>query len=155
MKRILACLSLILIWACARPSTETTETVVVDLVARFDEAAVFSETGRLDIGTPQARPFLTRNWSWSEKDGAGTSFVWGGPGASELAFFATGSRPLTVSFRCLPYRESDGRLEAMVPSLDNAPLTPIRLQEGWREYELELAAEMVQPGVNRLMFEYQ
>lgn len=155
MKRISALLSLLLVWGCARPSTETTETIVLDLVDRFDDAAAFSETGRIDIGTPQARPHLTRNWSWSEKDGAGTSFVWGGPGASEIAFFTDGSRPLTVRFRCLPYREADGHLGTMAVSLNSAPLAPIGLQDGWREYELELTADRVQPGVNRLMFEYR
>ena len=58
MKRISALLSLLLVWGCARPSTETTETIVLDLVDRFDDAAAFSETGRIDIGTPQARPHL-------------------------------------------------------------------------------------------------
>lgn len=154
MIRSLACLGLLLVGGCSQTSTESNDVVVLDLVAQLDESEVFTETGRLDIGTPQARSFLTLDWSWNEKDGAGTTFVWGGPGSSEVAFFVAAPRPLTVKFRSLPYRESDGLVTAMSVSVNDTALGPMDLQPDWNEYELELPADGLLGGINRLKFEY-
>ncbi len=155
MMRGLVLIGLILASGCTRPAEESGKSVVLDLVAQLDEAAVTYETGRLDIGTPPARRYLTRDWSWNEKDGNGTTFVWGGPGPSEVAFFIAVPRSLEIDFRALPYRSADGRVETMVVSLNTSRLVSIDLQEGWSEYTLHLPAEQIHAGVNLLQFEYR
>ena len=154
MKRNLTCLGLILICGCGPPVEETADTVILDLVDQFDEAVVFTETGLVDIGTPAARPFLTGDWSWNEKDGTGTSFVWGGPAASQISFFVAEPRPLELRFRCLPYRAADGVVDSLAVRLNSSPLGVIELVEGWNDYALALPVESLDSGINQLHFEY-
>ena len=154
MTRHLTWLLPLLIWGCSTPSDDEPETVLLDLAADLDQADILSEREFLDIGTPEARAFLTRGWSWNEKGKGGTTFVWGFRHSSDLDFFLAGERPLELHFRCIPYRQTDGSIDGVAISVNGKPVDEVALQRGWQEYELVISADSLRAGVNRLAFHY-
>ena len=88
--------------SCGR---EVATRLAVDLSTVWPFALVATESGVMDIGTTEARPFQGKGWYYDERNrGSGETFAWSRGGSSEIVFHLGWKRELNLGFRCRPFR---------------------------------------------------
>ncbi|MEM9291432.1 MAG: sulfatase [Acidobacteriota bacterium] len=115
------------------------------LAAQWPGAAIERETSVLDIGSPQARAALGAGWHRNERDRE-RSFAWT-RGEAELRFFLLRPRATSLTLRCRG-PESGTPLEV---SVNETSLPVVGLEEAFQPVVVELPAETLQAGENRLL----
>lgn len=157
-----ACLPLLLVTfagalhavGCSREPELRPAHLAYDLVAELPAAWAQIDKNLIDLGTPDVADHLLAGWSWNEVSADGTTFVWGMGEESELAFFASRRLPLTTRLRCAPFGAANLGRQQIEVILNRQAVSTLELDPGWQEYELQLPAEPIQPGRNRLTFRY-
>jgi len=158
-------LALVIVVGCGRGVPEADLAVHLDLAAGLPSAEIRREPGRIDLGTPEARPHLGAGWSWDERAGAdsagdgsagdGFTFVWSLGEVSELRFFLARPRPLVVRARAFPYPFTGGPPQGVEVRVNGAPAGEVELPPGPGEIRLDLPAARLQAGDNLLTFHYR
>ncbi len=148
---LLPIVAFVVLSACQRSDSFETRFALTGELATAD---IHFEPTELDFGSAEARAFLDSGWSWNERS-FGTSFVWGTGPISELHFFLSSPRDLGLEMRCFPYSFEGAPTQEIRPTLNDIPLEPISLESGPRTYQIQVPAEALKRGINRLTFEYQ
>ncbi|MGB5816163.1 MAG: sulfatase [Thermoanaerobaculia bacterium] len=125
-----------------------------DLVSELPASFVESDKSLIDLGTAEIAGHLLAGWSWNEISTDGTTFVWGVGEESELTFFASRRRPLTMRVRCVPFEAPGLERQQIQVMLNRQTVSALELDPGWQEYEIQLPGDAIQPGRNRLTFQY-
>ncbi len=138
----------------------------IDLAAMLDRAEIRTELPLIDIGTEAAMPHLIEGWSYNEKNKTrkgNETFVWGLGKRSIVEFYSSTSRDLNLRFKCFPKGAEPQQLTFVLNGnkQGTVPLTPPPLSKGRKKlsnrmapYRLQLQANAVQPGNNRLEIHY-
>ncbi len=152
----LALAALILATAACRQAEPPTEAdsaadgeLVLDLLAELPAATVRQESAILDFGDASARPHLIAGWGNDEEDAAGT-YVWSLGPRSSFTFFATAATSVTLGLHCQPFIFKGAPEQTVSISLGGEPLAEIRMQPVLDRYRLEIPAERVAGGRNRV-----
>lgn len=140
--------------ACSQPPVETMA-VVVDLVEDFPAASVLFEQNRIDLGTADARNFLTEGWSWNERSKSAGTYVWSSRTSSKISFFLTRTRQITLRWRALPYRCSECETQMISLRVNGVGVDEVPLERRWAEYSVTIPSQLVEVGLNDLSFHYQ
>ncbi len=153
-----AVLSLALSTACRRTETAAPGTVAggrvaLDLIAELPAATVSEESAVLDLGTAAARPHLIAGWSTDEEDADGT-FAWSLGPRSSFSFFAAAATGVTLDFQCKPLVFEGAPDQTMRLTLGGEPLGSIRMQRELARYRLEIPAERIAGGSNRVDLDF-
>jgi arylsulfatase A-like enzyme len=125
-----------------------------DLTAAFPVAEVRREIGRIDFGTPAAREHLLAGWYANERARGGETFVWSQGAASTLAFFLAAPRPLRAELLCAPAPDVAARRQVVTLEVGGRRVGALVLSPGVHAYSVELPADVLRAGVNRLTFRY-
>ena len=125
---------------------------VHDLITAFPLAEVRAETGRIDFGTPAARPHLLAGWHGNERGRGGETFVWGRGAVATLAFHLVAPRDLVATLRAAPLDSPGASPRAVAVFANGHPAAVLRLAPGLRDYELRLPSRLLRAGENRLVF---
>ncbi len=125
----------------------------LDLIAELPAATVNEESAILDLGQASARPHLVAGWSTDEEDGDGT-FVWSLGPRSSFSFFAADATAVTLDFECKPFVFEGAPEQTVSLALGGEPLGSLRLRPELAHYRIEIAAERVASGENRVDLEY-
>jgi choline-sulfatase len=149
-RSVLLCLGLAA--AGCRPSGPSGP-VVYDFVAHLGEAAIRREVTFIDIGTPEARPHLTRGWSVDEAHGGHTG-AWSEGDESWIDFYLHEPRPLTLVLHGQPYPAGDGRPQTVSLVLNDAPLGTVAIAGNRRRHEVPVPESGTREGMNRLRLAY-
>ncbi len=123
--------------------------VVLDLAAELAAATVEQESARLDLGEPSARPHLISGWSVDERDADGT-YVWGIGSTAALSFFAAAPAPVDLGLRCKPLAFDGAPEQTVAVAVNGTPLDVLTLEPAQAEVRLEVPAERIASGWNRL-----
>ena len=100
----------------------------------------------LDIGTPEARSFLRRGWSFDERSGKNPNlnFAWA---ANDDVHFVIGIHEIAdyeLSFRCTPYSFPGNPPQQVSVFLGETQIGSVPLNDGWQTYTLPVSAAMVE-----------
>lgn len=100
----------------------------------------------LDIGTPEARSFLRRGWSFDERSGKNPNlnFAWA---TNDDVHFVIGIHEIAeyeFSFRCTPYSFPGNPPQQVSVFLGDTQIGSVPLNDGWQTYTLPLSAAMVE-----------
>ena len=155
MRGRLAGVGFLLILGCDPGGRQPDSLLVADLVESLDLAEIRSETPSIDVGTPQARPHLSRGWSWNERGRSGTTFAWGTGESSKIHFFLARPRDLRLRFRCHPSGQDANPVEHLEIVVNSEPTAEIALRRGWQEYEIQVPTGSLVSGINDLEFRYR
>jgi hypothetical protein len=121
----LATLGALAILGCAPPDGPE---VAYDLVHGLSVARLVEPTVRLDFGTEEARARLGAGWSWNERAGDGTTFVWGTGAESVLRLSLNGLRPAELRLRAFAFERAPGSDPVTVEVLiDDVPAATVEL----------------------------
>ncbi|HVS16216.1 MAG TPA: hypothetical protein VMV46_20045 [Thermoanaerobaculia bacterium] len=114
--------------------------VVYDLVHSLPAARRGEPTGRLDLGTEEARAHLGAGWSWNERAGDATTFVWGVGAESRIRLSLNGLRPVGLRFRALAFEPPGGAREppALELLIDGAHAGEVELTGGFEVHGREV-----------------
>ncbi|HVF59872.1 MAG TPA: hypothetical protein VNJ70_08705, partial [Thermoanaerobaculia bacterium] len=123
---------------------------VHDLTAAFPLAEVRAETGRIDFGTPAARPHLLAGWHGNERGRGGETFVWGRGAVSTLAFHLVAPRDLVATLRAAPLAGSPPRRVTVL--VNGRPAATLALAPGLHDTSFALPRRLLRAGENRLAF---
>ncbi len=123
---------------------------VHDLTAAFPLAEVRAETGRIDFGTPAARPHLLAGWHGNERGRGGETFVWGRGAVSTLAFHLVAPRDLVATLRAAPLAGSPPRRVRVL--VNGRPAATLALAPGLHDASFALPRRLLRAGENRLAF---
>ncbi len=141
----------VLVSACG--CEEPPERVVVDLVERFAAAEIHRPTLAIDLGQPAARRFLVYGWLDKTRkldDPDGRRGRWSTGDSAEIEFFVSRPAGLEMVFRCAPVRETRESSRELALAVNGSPWRTVTLVRSMAEYRLELPAELLRPGQNRL-----
>jgi len=130
-------------------------TPVFDLAKLLPLAEVHQETGQIDFGTQEARPFLKRGWSFNEGGREGPTFVWSEGEVSTVEFYLGAPRDLRAELRCAPFESGDRGPQVVTVQLNGRQVGALSLLPGLHDYNLELPREAEVAGTNRLAFRYR
>jgi choline-sulfatase len=140
--------------ACSSKPESRSEHLAHNLVAELPTADVQSDKNLIDLGNSEAADHLLAGWSWNEVSADGTTFVWGLGEESELTFFASRRRPLTMRVRCTPFAAGGAERQRVQVLLNRQAVSDLDLDPGWQEYEVQIPDNALQPGPNRLTLRY-
>ncbi|MEM1181386.1 MAG: sulfatase [Acidobacteriota bacterium] len=126
-----------------------------DLEARaLDRAAVdrqaYVETGRLDLGTPEADASLGDGWLSAEVLEDGTTFVWAQGGSSSFEVDIVAPRDLRLAARGWPYRGGEGKKQRISVAVNGQEVERFRMPPGLEESSVRLPGDAFRPGRNRI-----
>ena len=130
-------------------------TPAYDLGENLAYARVTRETAEVAPGTPGAEAHLASGWSHPETEPrSGRSFRWGLEPESEITFEVLEPRPVTLRLVGRPRRGAAGSTRAVELTLNDRPAGLLGLRPGRHEYTLELPADGLRRGRNRLRLRY-
>lgn len=132
--------------SCSTPATE----VAIDLHELFPDAEVVREVSLIDLGTLEAREHLGAGWSIDETRNDGTTMVWAVGGRSELNFFLTRPRDLTLELRCSAFHRPGGSAQRAAVYLNERSVGTVTFGAGLEEYRVPVAAGDTVAGSNRI-----
>ena len=122
-----------------------------DFAARGRSARVVRETGRIDPGSTADRGLLVAGWGRPEIDPrTGRAFIWATSSVATLE--ATVLQPAATRFRfvCRPYLAEGLASQTVEVAANGAPVAAVTLARRTRAYSLEIPAERLRPGRNRI-----
>jgi hypothetical protein len=122
--------------SCSTPAPE----VAIDLHELFPDAEVVREVSLIDLGTLEAREHLGAGWSIDETRNDGTTMVWAVGGRSELKFFLTRPRGLTLELRCSAFRRPGGSAQRAGVYVNERSVGTVTFGAGLEEYRVPVAA---------------
>ncbi|MEE8523557.1 MAG: sulfatase [Thermoanaerobaculia bacterium] len=125
-----------------------------DLVQEFDAAEVRREIAFFDLGAPEVRIHLIRGWGNDERDGDQT-FVWGLAAGSDLDFFVSAPKDLTLVLDCQAFGFEGAPPQTVTVTLGGRELSQVTLGRGFARYRMPVPADALRRGVNRLRFDYR
>lgn len=129
---------------CSTPAPE----VAIDLLELFPDAEVVREVSLIDLGTLEAREHLGAGWSIDETRRDGTTMVWAVGGRSELNFFLTRPRDLTLELRCTSFRRPGGLPQRADVHVNERSVGTVTFGPGLEEYRVPVAAGDTVAGSN-------
>ncbi|HTG32018.1 MAG TPA: sulfatase [Thermoanaerobaculia bacterium] len=153
---LLLCLP-VLLAGCGRSVPERPSETVRDLIADLDLAEIRREPGRVDLGTPEARPLLRKGWSGDEGEGART-FVWSDGPESEMVIFLARVRDVPLTLKGSPYSSPSSPSSPIPPAqevtllLNGAAVGRVAIQG--EEARTVLPARALREGENHLVLRY-
>lgn len=122
-----------------------------DFTARVRSARVLRETRRLDPGSAADRGLLVAGWGRPEVDpGTGTAFVWAISLAATLEVNLLQPAATTLRFVCRPFVVEGAPSQTVEVVANGVPVGAVTLARRTRSYSVEIPAERVRPGRNRL-----
>lgn len=143
--------------ACGRAELPAGYRVGADLAAELAVATVHREVGAIDVGAPEARPYLVSGWSWDERGPDGESFAWGIGTASEVRFELVARRDLELRLRGRPFvvpADGPGVVQRVDVALNGRPVDRLEMDRGTGSHALPLPEAATVPGDNRLTLRY-
>jgi arylsulfatase A-like enzyme len=152
---IRAAWSALLLALTACGGEQPTPTPVYDLGENLAFAEVTRETAEVVLGSPGDEAHLRYGWSHREGEArSGRSFRWGLEPQSELSFEVLEPRAVTLRLEARPRRGPAGSPAAVEVAINGRPAGRLALRPGRQSYDLELAAEDLRRGDNRLRLRY-
>jgi arylsulfatase A-like enzyme len=153
-RRGLPWLSTCLVAAAVGCSPAPPSHVAFRLVELLPGATFRSETTRLDLADPSARPFLLAGFEAPPALGAPRDWLWSSAAASSVELRIAVPRPLRAEVSCrLADRFADDGLAVEV-FLNERRVGLLQLERGRRKYGVDLPAAAQRAGSNRLTFVY-
>jgi len=140
----------LVVFALAGCGADAPPEQVHDLTAAFPLAEVRAETGRIDFGTPAARPHLLDGWHGNERGRGGETFVWGRGAVSTLAFHLVTPRDLVATLRAAPLAGAPPQRVTVL--VNGRPAATLALAPGLHDASLALPRGLLRAGENRLAF---
>jgi arylsulfatase A-like enzyme len=154
LPRLAAAALLLALFACAED--EPAPVPVHDLGDKLPLAQVSVESDGMTLGSPEDESHLLTGWSHREHEPrSGRSFRWGLEPYSEIAFTVLEPRPVTLRLEARPRRGPAAVTPALEVVVNGHPAGRLELAAERREYRLELPAELLVRGANRLRFTYE
>ena len=154
----LLCLSVVVVvpTGCSR----TTGPVVYDLVEQFDSARPIVERHHIAFGRPAARAVMREGWfpddeRWNRE----IPFVWGLGRFSSLDLSLVSTRSVTLTLEGRPFPANVHQPGTSPPTavrviVNGSTIATLELQVGLHTYEVEVPAEAVVIGSNRIELRY-
>lgn len=133
-----------------RPASSEEAAYTLDLASILPLAEVELETREIDFSQIDEAPFLGEGWSLEPTLGK----AWGSGLHSELEFDVVPPRPLTLQIRCAPFHFSGSPRQRLTVSVDGQVVEELRLWNMMRTYSIEIPAEALRFGTNRLELGY-
>jgi arylsulfatase A-like enzyme len=140
----------VFVLALAGCGTGTPPEQVHDLTTTFPLAEVRAETGRIDFGTPAARPHLLAGWHGNERGRGGETFVWGRGAVSTLAFHLVAPRDLAATLRAAPLAGAPP--QRVTVRANGRPTATLALAPGLHDVSFALPRRLLRAGENHLAF---
>lgn len=130
--------------ACSPQSEEISRPRTVSLIELAGEARVTAPTARLQLRDKESGPLLVDGWTRNKRR------AWSGGQPAVVHFFAgwMGPRQLTIRCRLAKRSPPPVKMEVRVNDTSVGTVTP----KSWEEFNLELPAQAVRSGWNRLTF---
>lgn len=112
--------------------------------------------GMLDIGTREARKFLIAGFSYDEVwGGTTTTFVWSSEPESTIKIrFPSESSDMLMTLRLQPFLYPDFPQQSIAIFLNGHSVETLRLEKNFSTYDVMLPAELLEPVVNLITFQY-
>ena len=125
--------------------------VLFDFTARVQSARVLRQTRRIDPGAAADGGLLVAGWGRPEVDPrTGKAFVWAISTAATLEVNLLQPAATTFRFVCRPYAVEGAASQTVEVVANGVPVGAVALAHRTRAYSLEIPAERVRPGRNRL-----
>jgi arylsulfatase A-like enzyme len=122
-----------------------------DFAARVRSARVLHETGRIDPGSAANRGLLVAGWGRPEVDPAtGKAFVWAISLAATLEVNRLQPAATTLRFVCRPFVVEGAPSQTVEVIANGVPVGAVTLARRTRSYSVQIPAERLRPGRNRL-----
>ena len=134
--------------------------VIYDLVEQFDVAEKIVERQPIDFGRPAARAVMREGWFPDDERWNGeTPFVWGLGRFSSFDLSLVNARPLTLRLEGRPFPSNVHQPGTTPPSavrvvVNGSTVDTLELRVGTQTYEVEVQAEEVFVGSNRIELRY-
>jgi 4-amino-4-deoxy-L-arabinose transferase-like glycosyltransferase len=134
-------------------SSFDTELFVDDTLA----ATSFEGAETIDFGTPKARQYLMKGWSFDESAGGARpfGFVWAANDDATLLVRVENERDYQLQFRCYPFSYPGSPQQEVSVFIGDAFVQQVVLQEGWQTYTLDIPKDVLEdvaPGSILLTF---
>lgn len=154
----LLCLALVVVLptGCSRAKGP----VVYDLVEQFDSAHPLVERQHITFGRPAARAIMREGWfpddeRWNRE----IPFVWGLGRFSSLDLSLVSARSVTLTLEGRPFpanvhQPGTAPPTAVLVKVNESTIATVELQVGLHTYEVEVPAEAVVVGSNRVELRY-
>ena len=139
--------------ACAA-DRQTTEPVY-DLGANLAYARITHETTEVVVGAAGDEAHLRAGWSYRESEPrSGRRFRWGLEPRSELRLTVLEPRAVTLQLEGRPRRAATSSPRTVEVEVNDRKAGRLELRPGRQRYALELAADLLRRGDNRLLLTY-
>lgn len=135
--------------ACHAPAP-----VLLDLAAARDQAALHTETSRVDFGAPAARRHVLEGWSRDETGADGTTFVWGLGPVSTLRLDLLGRRQIDLSLRGWPFSPPGAEPQTVELVFNGRSRAHWTLEPGAAIYSTSIPEEGIRVGDNHVELRY-
>lgn len=126
---------------------------LLNLPAILGIAEIEREPGFVDVGTPEARAWLRKGWSWDETDG-GRTFAWSDGPESEVELFLTSPRDVPLTLRGKPYPASGAPVQEVSLVLNGEEAGRITVAPSGEASRAVLPERFLRAGTNRLVLRY-
>ena len=133
---------------------EAPRSVVHDLVRECEIAEVLQETPVVDVGTPAARRHLAVGWYPDEGGSSGPSFAWSEGDSSEIELFLLEPRALEATLRCRAFTALGSPGQVVEVAVNGEPVAYLEPDRDFATYPMDLPAERLRAGRNRLHLRY-
>ena len=140
--------------------SQTEGPVIYDLVEQFDVAKPIVEWQQIDFGRPAARGVMREGWFPDDERWNGeTPFVWGLGRFSSFDLALVNTRPLTLALEGRPFPSNVHQPGTTPPTavsvvVNGSAVDTVELRVGTQTYEVEVPAEAVFVGSNRIELRY-
>ena len=140
--------------------SQTEGPVIYDLVEQFDVAKPIVERQQIDFGRPAARGVMREGWFPDDERWNGeTPFVWGLGRFSSFDLALVNTRPLTLALEGRPFPSNVHQPGTTPPTavsvvVNGSAVDIVELRVGTQTYEVEVPAEAVFVGSNRIELRY-
>lgn len=143
---------LLVLLALLQGACGSADSVVVDLVDELARAETFIETALIDLGTPEARPYLLSGWLdddelWARREEE--SFVWALGREARFRFFVFESRDLVLTIAGRPNPAAGHEpVETATVRVNGVRIAEPRFEPGWSTHRATVPRQVLVPGEN-------
>jgi len=122
----------------------------IDLVDEIGHAEVRQPTVEVHLGRPAAQRLMVQGWTLNSRKVPRGRARWTVGDRAELEFFVGRLADLEVTFRCAPVGGRNAVTRDLQLEINGEPWESVRLEPNLTVFRLDLPAELLRPGENRL-----